>query len=127
MPSNPQPDFVMVQLTPHAQTLAAGKPLTISNGRRSISFLGAQPVKVERSYEWKAFLSTRNAPDGTPLFELVPESASTSALPASATSEVAIHIPATGQPEPAAPSVFKVGLNIPATGEPTAPVAPVSK
>ena len=65
-------DYVMVQLTAHAATLAGDAPLRLSNGRRTFLLEQGKPIRVERSYEWNAVLSKHFTPEGKPLFELVP-------------------------------------------------------
>jgi hypothetical protein len=69
-----KPDYVNVQLTPYGQEVAGAHPITISTGRRSFVLNGNNPLKVERSYEWKGLLSKVER-DGNPLVQLVPDAA----------------------------------------------------
>jgi hypothetical protein len=66
------PDFVQVQLTEAGLKLAGSSTLRVSNGRRSLVFTPGQTTKVERSYEWNAWLSRHAHADGSQLFEVVP-------------------------------------------------------
>lgn len=65
------PDFVQVQLSAAGLKLAGSGPLKVANGTRSLTFTPGQTTKVERSYEWRAWLSTTMR-NGEPLFEIAP-------------------------------------------------------
>jgi hypothetical protein len=65
------PDFVQVQLSAAGLKLAGSGPLKVANGTRSLTFTPGQTTKVERSYEWRAWLSTTTH-NGDPLFEIAP-------------------------------------------------------
>jgi len=66
------PDFVMAQLTPDGLAFAKGAPLTISNGRSSLTFTPGKPLKVAR-YEWNMLLRDHCVPTGKSCFEIAPE------------------------------------------------------
>jgi hypothetical protein len=75
MPENLTPDFVEVRLTAVAQSAAKGHPVTFNGGRRSLTFIGDTPTRVEKSYEWRELLSKHFDAEGLATFELVPDTA----------------------------------------------------
>ncbi len=95
-------DFVFVQLTQAGTELAGGHPLTVSNGKRSFTFMppkgeaAAVPLRVEKSYEWNGVLSKQHTPLGLPMFELVADPAA----PAAATAATAATTATAAAPKP---------------------------
>jgi len=108
---NPTPDFVQVQLTAAGKAFAGAHPLTISNGRRSFTFQGTGQVKVELSYEWKAFLCKQVVnSNGEAMFEIAPSPAGTTQPPAPQIGVAQPVKPLTAEPEggkPATPTIVQ--------------------
>ena len=69
-------DFVMVRLTSAGEKHAAGAAMGVSAGNRYFVFKPGVPLRVEKSYEWRAVLS-RYKHLGEHLFELAPAAAPT--------------------------------------------------
>lgn len=72
-------DIVQVRLTEAGKKLADGHPLTVNNGRRSITFNPGEQTGVERNSEWKAILEPYHTHDGATLFELAPDASAQAA------------------------------------------------
>ncbi len=79
-------DFVMVQLTGAGEKHAGAGPMGVSAGNRYFVFKPGVPLRVEKSYEWRAVLRNYRH-NGENLFELVPSVPAVPAPPSTSSAE----------------------------------------